>query len=96
MGDSKYWLITTGPDNTPGINGGLYKRQKPASPGSANAYICTIEVPNLDEFLAKVKSAGGLVDISPNNIPGVGKWAQFKDTEGNLFGLLQPSPEFTP
>jgi predicted enzyme related to lactoylglutathione lyase len=26
------------------------------------------------------------------DIPGIGKYASFKDTEGNIVGMLQPTP----
>ena len=40
-GAADYWLITTGPDNEVGINGGLMKRRTGSPTGGApvNAYI---------------------------------------------------------
>lgn len=47
-GPMEYWLITTGPDSEPGINGGMYKRpaDKPAT--GYKAYVCTMGSKNLD------------------------------------------------
>ena len=80
----QYWLIKTGPEGSPGINGGLMGRH------FQQAVINTAEVDNLDTFIAKVEAAGGQVVHGPNVIPGVGKHAYFKDTEGNMFGAIQP------
>ena len=56
-GPIDYYLVTTGPDGTPGINGGLIRRRgDPAAAGQGvNAYVCTVDVPDLDAYLAKVK-----------------------------------------
>jgi predicted enzyme related to lactoylglutathione lyase len=45
-GPMEYWLVTTGPDAEPGINGGLLRRQgPPAAEGQGvNAYVCTVGV----------------------------------------------------
>ena len=80
----QYWLLTTGPEGTAGINGGLMGRHFP------QAVINTIEVDNLDSLIASVEAAGGQKVHGPNNIPGVGKHAYCKDTEGNIFGALEP------
>src|SRR5438128_828489 len=42
-GPMPYWLVTTGPDSEPGINGGLMKRMGPgpADMQLVNAYVCT-------------------------------------------------------
>jgi len=81
-GPQDYWLITTGPDDDPGINGGLMKRSDP----SASTWN-TVEVPSVDEFTAKVVESGGKVVMPKTAIPGVGYQAYCQDTEGNVFGL---------
>src|SRR5690242_5423344 len=60
-GPQDYWLIATGAEGTPGINGGLARRQGPAPvDGQAvAAYTCTIDVPSVDEYLGKITAAGG-------------------------------------
>jgi len=83
-GPMEYWLITTGPDNTPGINGGMMRRS-PESTGTVN----TVSIANIDESLASVEKNGG--KVTPKmHIPGVGWVAYCTDTEGNQFGLIQP------
>jgi predicted enzyme related to lactoylglutathione lyase len=83
-GPQDYWLITTGPDDEPGINGGLMKRMDP----SASTWNF-IEVPSVDEFTAKVVESGGKVVVPKTAIPGVGYQAYCQDTEGNVFGVHQ-------
>ena len=79
-----YWLLTTGEEGTPGINGGLMHRHFP------QAVINTIAVASLAETIAKVEAAGGKKVNGPNEIPGIGTHAYCSDPDGNLFGLLQP------
>jgi uncharacterized protein len=87
-----YWNITTGKEGEPGINGGLMKRQgggpRPDTPISG--YICTIEVSNLDEYIAKVKKYGGQITMEKRPIRGMGWFAYCLDTERNIFGIMQP------
>jgi len=93
-GPEEYWLILTGPDGQPGINGGLLRRRGPAPAEGqpVNTFVCTIEVPALDEYINKVTSKGGSMAVPKMAIPGVGWLAYVKDTEGNLFGMMQADP----
>jgi predicted enzyme related to lactoylglutathione lyase len=86
-GDQQYWLIKTGERDTPGIDGGLYLPREGMT-GTVN----TIDVPNLDASVAKVKANGGQVIEAKMPIPGVGWLAYCKDVEGNLFGIMQADP----
>lgn len=83
-GPMEYWMIKTGDDKQPGINGGLAKRM-PGQAGTTN----TIDVPSVDEFATKIQSKGGKVIVPKMAIPGVGYFAQCLDTEGNIFGIIQ-------
>ena len=83
-GEPTYWLVTTGPDDEPGINGGIMGRE------FDQAVINTLEVESLDETLKKIEKAGGQKVHGPNEIPGVGMHAYCSDIEGNLFGVLEP------
>ncbi|MFH1569411.1 MAG: VOC family protein [Gemmatimonadota bacterium] len=83
-GDSDYWLVLTGEDEEPGINGGLVHRQDSLA-GSANI----IDVPSLDGALMRIQDAGGTVVFSRRTIPGVGHLAWCRDTEGNAFGIME-------
>ena len=83
-GPEDYWLITTGEESLPGINGGLMKRVNPA----ATTFI-TIGVESVEEFLAKITSQGGQAITPKMAIPGVGYHAYFQDPEGNTLGIFQ-------
>ena len=87
VGPEPYWLATTGPDGTPGIDGAIMHR------GFEQAVINTIEVESLQEVLDKLEPAGGKMVAGPNDIPGVGQHAYCADPEGILFGVLQPIPQ---
>ncbi|MBI5869199.1 MAG: VOC family protein [candidate division Zixibacteria bacterium] len=79
-----YWLINTGPDGTVGINGGIMHRHFP------QAISLTMAVDSLDETIAKIEASGGQKILGPDEIPGIGLHAYFKDPDGNIFGVLQP------
>jgi predicted enzyme related to lactoylglutathione lyase len=90
-GPVDYWLIKTGPDRQPGINGGLLKRQGPAPAENqpVDAYPCTIDVTALDATLQAITKRGGTIALPKMPIPGIGWLAYGKDTEGNIFGVMQ-------
>jgi len=83
-GPQEYWLVNTGNDDLPGIDGGIYKSSK-LFHGTINA----IDVPNIDEYMEKVKECHGLVITEKMTIPGIGYIVYCKDTEGITFGLTQ-------
>lgn len=91
-GSLEYWNIATGNKKEPGIDGGLMKRQggEPGADTPISTYICTIEVPNIDEYLSKIPRHGGKVTMEKKPISGVGWYAYCLDTEKNIFGIMQP------
>ena len=86
QGPMDYWLVTTG-EGAAGIDGAIMRRESVT--GTTN----TVDVPSVDEFSQKVVAAGGKVVVPKMAIPGVGYHAYCADTEGNLFGILQPDPK---
>jgi predicted enzyme related to lactoylglutathione lyase len=86
-GPMEYWVVRTGDDGVPGINGGLMTRRDPAQP-----CVNTMDVPDLDATLGVIESAGGQCVVPKMPVPGVGWLAYFKDTEGHIFGAMQPDP----
>jgi predicted enzyme related to lactoylglutathione lyase len=88
-GPQAYWLIKTGPDGQPGINGGLMERKGPIDGQAVIAYVCTVDTPSVDDYLRKAQAGGGSVALPKMAIPGVGWLAYCKDPEGNIFGLMQ-------
>ncbi|MBI5305388.1 MAG: VOC family protein [Chloroflexi bacterium] len=91
-GPVDYWLVVTGPDNVPGINGGLLQRQGAIDGQAVIAYVCTIDVPSLDAYIEKIVANGGIIVLPKQTIPGVGWNAYAKDTEGNILGIHQADP----
>lgn len=72
------------------INGGFFKKTKDAQYPSV-----VIGVEDIREAMKKVVDAGGKVlggqkPGEPDDIPGVGLYVSFIDTEGNRVGMLQP------
>jgi predicted enzyme related to lactoylglutathione lyase len=88
-GPMDYWLITTGPDNQPGINGGLVRRQGEVDGQAVIAYVCTVDVESIDASISKAQSNGAQVVVPKMPVPGVGWLVYCKDTEGNIFGMMQ-------
>ena len=70
------------------INGGFFER-KPDWPAQYPSIV--IAVPNVAEGMAAVTAAGGKVLGEPMEIPGVGRYVSFFDTEGSRLSMLQPS-----
>lgn len=93
--EDRYWIVITGAEGEPGINGGLVFRHGPRAPGrlSANAFFCTIGVADLDKFVRKVTDAGGKIVVTRMAIRGVGWWVSCLDPEGNQFGMMQEDPD---
>jgi predicted enzyme related to lactoylglutathione lyase len=87
-GPMDYWLVTTGPDDQPGINSGIAKRQDPSE-----RVTNTIDVPSVDEFIKKITQAGGKVTTPKTPIESVGYFALCLDTEGNPFGIMEADPQ---
>lgn len=73
---------------TPGaINGGFYPRDA-AGPDHCPSVV--IAVDDIGKAMEKIKRAGGMLLGKPVDIPGIGQYASFKDTEGNRASILQP------
>jgi predicted enzyme related to lactoylglutathione lyase len=92
-------VVVTGKDEPgsqwSGINGGINPRRGEGPKGGepVNAFICTVEVENIDDTLEKISRAGGTVALDKMDVPGVGILAYRKDPEGNIFGVLQPAKQ---
>ena len=91
-----YVLATTaqpGPGGFPKqpgrINGGFFQK-KPDWPEQHPSVV--IAVDNIKNAMGKVAQAGGRVLGEPMDIPGVGAYVSFMDTEGNRVSMLQPLP----
>jgi uncharacterized protein len=89
-----YVLATTtdsdekGPKKPGAINGGFFQKtdDKPAQYPSV-----VIAVDNIREQMMKVEKSGGKVLGEPLDIPGIGLYVSFFDTEGNRVSMIQPT-----
>jgi predicted enzyme related to lactoylglutathione lyase len=72
---------------TPGtINGGFFPKQQngPQYPS------VVVAVDDIKKATSKIIRAGGKVMGEPVEIPGIGLYVSFDDTEGNRASILQP------
>ena len=72
------------------INGGFFEK-KPNWPDQYPSVV--IAVDDVREHMKQINAAGGEVLGEPMQIPGVGLYISFRDTEGNRVSLLQPQRE---
>ena len=79
-----YWLINTGDSQSPGINGRMMKKRDPMQ-----QVVNSINVKNIDEAIRSVEQNGGKIVVPKTMLPGAGWLAYFKDTEENIFGIMQ-------
>lgn len=90
-----YVLATTtetdenGPKKPGAINGGFYAKQ-PDWPEQYPSIVIAVE--DIKESIRKVADAGGTLLGEPMEIPGVGHYVSFIDTEGNRVSMLEPIP----
>lgn len=81
-----------GPRKHGAINGGFFKKT------DENQYpSVVISVEDIREAMKKVVEAGGKLiggqkPEEPDEIPGVGLYISFFDTEGNRLSIIQPKP----
>jgi predicted enzyme related to lactoylglutathione lyase len=85
QGPFDYWLVTTGNDTEPGINGGLNRKTGINQVSTVN----TIAVESVDATLIKIVKNGGKVIREKTAIPGVGYLAYCEDSAGILFGIME-------
>lgn len=67
-----------------GITGGIAKREK-----DYQKITNFIQVDSIDDSISKVKELGGQIIEPKTAIPTVGHIAGCKDTEDNIFGLIE-------
>jgi predicted enzyme related to lactoylglutathione lyase len=84
-----YWLVTTGEDSQPGINGGLATKRS----GVQNRVTNSIDVSSIDDTTAKIEKAGGIILQPKQEVPGFGYLAVCKDPQNIVFGVVQRVPQ---
>ena len=97
FGDYVTVMTTESDENGPKkmgiINGGFFQKTKDNQHPSV-----VIAVDDIREHMKKVEEAGGKVlggsfkAGEPDDIPGIGLYISFIDTEGNRVSLIQPKP----
>jgi hypothetical protein len=75
------------PTEPGGINGGLMKRT-----AETPAPVITVDVDSITDALKQIEAAGGSTVTERTEIPGMGAFGYFKDTEGNVVGLWETVP----
>ena len=90
-----YWMIHTGPDEQPGINGGLLPRRGPLPENMAavNSFVITVDVDDVDAAVTAALGGGGVTAVPRMAVPGIGWLAYLKDPDGNIFGVMQADTE---
>ncbi len=76
------------PKESGGVNGGTYPRS-PDFPASSTPVI-VVEVDSCEQRIKDVEAAGGSTVVPEQQVGEMGKYAQVKDSEGNIIGLWQP------
>jgi hypothetical protein len=66
------------------INGGMMQRSK-----DVHSPIITINVDSIDEYVKKIKAAGGKAVMPKGEVPDMGFYAYVNDSEGNVIGLWE-------
>jgi predicted enzyme related to lactoylglutathione lyase len=86
-GPMNYWLVKAGEDEEIGINGAIKEKDS-----DFTATTNTIGVASYEDAVKKIVEAGGKVLMPKMAVPGVGYMTYCKDTEGNVFGIMQTDP----
>ena len=89
-----YVVVTTtesddkGPKKPGAINGGFFEKTDDEMTHYPSVVIA---VEDIKDHMKKIQTAGGKVLGEPVEIPEIGLYVSFVDTEGNRVSLLQPS-----
>ena len=93
-GPPNFYLIKTGTDKEPGLEGALQGRREIVAGKPMFGFECTLGVPSIDETLAAVEASGGKIVMPKFHIPTVGTLIFFEDTEGNVVGAMQYEEDY--
>ena len=88
-GPPGFYLIHTGDEASPGIQGLMHKRQAPRTGTGLNGVEPSFSVDDVDAVAALVEANGGTITYAKAVIPTVGALIRFLDTEGNDIGAMQ-------
>ncbi len=88
-GPPGFYLIHTGDQADPGIQGLMHARREPRSGTGLNGFEPTFAVEDVDAIAAAVAAHGGTITMHKAAIPTVGTLIRFLDPEGNDVGAMQ-------
>lgn len=83
-GPDAYNILKSGGES----RGGVMKSTKPGVP---QMWLPYVQVANTDRTVERAKKLGAEIIAAPADIPGVGRYAIFKDTVGAVLGIIQQS-----
>lgn len=88
-GPPGFYLIHTGDEASPGIQGLMHRRDTPRDGGTGlNGIEPTFAVEDVDAIAAAVERHGGRITFAKSVIPTVGALIRFLDPEGNDIGAM--------
>lgn len=88
-GPPDFYLIHTGDEAAPGIQGLLQQRHEPKGAGGPNCFECTIAVDDVEAITAAITAHGGRVLLANAPVPTVGVLTKFEDPEGNVVSAMR-------
>jgi predicted enzyme related to lactoylglutathione lyase len=88
-GPPGFYLIHTGDEASPGVQGLMHKRAEPRTGTGLNGIEPTFAVDDVDRIAAAVEAGGGKITVGKSVIPTVGTLIRFLDPEGNDIGAMQ-------
>ncbi len=88
-GPPDFFLIRTGSDKEPGLEGSLQGRREIVAGKPIFGFECSLGVEDIDQTITAVEKHGGKIVMPKVEIPTVGTLIYFEDTEGNIVGAMQ-------
>ncbi len=88
-GPPGFYLIHTGDEASPGVQGLMHRRHEPRQGTGLNGIEPTFSVDDIDAVAAAVEANGGTITFAKSVIPTVGTLIRFLDTEGNDIGAMR-------
>ena len=88
-GPPGFYLIKTGTDDDPGLEGALQGRRQIVEGKPMYGFECSLGVESIDDTIAAIEQNGGKIVMPKFHIPTVGTLIFFEDTEGNVIGAMQ-------
>jgi predicted enzyme related to lactoylglutathione lyase len=83
--EQEYWMFQTQDEKgNPGLGGGLMKRQSPQ-----HTVTNFITISSIEEYSSKIEQSGGKIIMPKTEIPNMGFFAVFLDSENNMLGIYQ-------